>query len=131
MIKLLAPVQLATEKSELVRELVASGDLYQPLAWTPREAHRFLQEIPLLEESGLLVRVPDWWKKRSRPRVGITIGEKKRNSFNTDAMLDFQVTLALGDQQLTESEWNELMQADAGLALLKGQWVEVDREKLA
>ena len=46
-------------------------------------------------------------------------------------MLDFQVTLALGDQELTESEWNELMQADEGLALLKGQWVEVDREKLA
>ena len=131
LIKLLSPVQLAAEKSELAKELVASGDLYQPLAWTPREAHRFLKEIPLFEESGLLVRVPDWWQKRSRPRVGITIGEKKRNTFNTDAMLDFQVTLALGDQELTESEWNELMQADEGLALLKGQWVEVDREKLA
>lgn len=131
LIKLLSPVQLAAEKSTLAKELVASGDLYQPLAWTPREAHRFLQEIPLFEESGLLVRVPDWWQKRSRPRVGITIGEKKKNTFNTDAMLDFHVTLALGDQELTESEWNELMQADEGLALLKGQWVEVDRDKLA
>ncbi len=131
LIKLLSPVQLAAEKSELAKELVVSGDLYQPLAWTPHEAHRFLKEIPLFEESGLLVRVPDWWQKRSHPRVGITIGDKKRNTFSADAMLDFQVTLALGDQELTESEWSELMQADEGLALLKGQWVEVDREKLA
>ena len=45
-------------------------------------------------------------------------------------MLDFQVQLALGDQQLTEAEWRELMAADDGLVLLRGQWVEVDRQKL-
>ena len=45
-------------------------------------------------------------------------------------MLDFKVQLALGDQELTEAEWRELMAADDGLVLLRGQWVEVDREKL-
>ena len=32
--------------SALVKELVDSGDLYQPLAWTPREAYRFLKDVP-------------------------------------------------------------------------------------
>jgi non-specific serine/threonine protein kinase len=75
--------------------------------------------------------MPDWWKKRPRPRVGVTIGDKKRKKFDANAMLDFRVQLALGDQELTEAEWRELLAADEGLVLLKGQWVEVDRERLA
>ncbi len=131
LIKLLSPVQLAAEKSEFAKELVESGDLYQPLAWTPREAYRFLKDIPVLEESGVLVRMPDWWKKRPRPRVGVTIGDKKQKKFDANAMLDFRVQLALGDQELSESEWRELMAAEQGLVFLKGQWVEVDHDKLA
>jgi len=130
LVKLLSPVHRASQKSPFVGELVNSGDVYQPLAWTPAEAYRFLKDVPVLEESGVLVRLPDWWKKRPRPRVGVTIGEKKRNKFDTDAMLDFKVQLALGDQVLTEAEWRELMAAQEGLVLLRGQWVEVDREKL-
>ena len=40
LVRLLSPVQQACEHSALVKELVDSGDLYQPLAWTPREAYR-------------------------------------------------------------------------------------------
>ncbi len=131
LIKLLSPVQLASEKSKLAKQLVESGDLYQPLAWTPREAYRFLKDIPVFEESGVLVRMPDWWKKRPRPRVGVTIGDQKQKKFDANAMLDFRVQLALGDQELTEAEWRELMAADEGLVLLRGQWVEVDHDKLS
>ena len=130
LVRLLSPVHLASQRSTLVKDLVDSGDLYQPLAWTPREAYRFLKDVPAFEESGLLVRMPDWWKKRPRPRVGVTIGDTKQKKFDADTMLDFQVDLALGDQRLTEAEWRELMEADDGLVLLRGQWVEVDRQKL-
>ncbi len=128
--KLLLPVQQASDRSALVKDLVNSGDLFQPLAWTPREAYRFLQQTPPMEESGILVRLPDWWKKRPRPRVGVTIGEKRQKKFHAGAMLDFKVEMALGDQTLTEAEWNELLAAEDGLVLLRGQWVEVDRQKL-
>jgi len=131
LLRLLSPVQLASEKSPLVKEMVTSGDVYQPLAWTPREAYRFLTDVPLMEESGLLVRLPDWWKRRPRPRVAVTIGQKRRKKFDVRAMLDFSVQLALGDQPLSEAEWRKLMAAEDGLVLLKGQWVEVDRAKLA
>ncbi|MHB8974190.1 MAG: DEAD/DEAH box helicase [Pirellulaceae bacterium] len=130
LVRLLSPVQLASQKSALVKELVDSGDLYQPLAWTPQEAYRFLKDAPVLEESGILVRLPDWWKNRSRPRVGVTIGDAKQKKFDADSLLDFKVQLALGDQQLSEAEWRALMMADDGLIMLRGQWVEVDREKL-
>ncbi len=131
LIKLLSPVHLASQGSPLVKELVDSGDIYQPLAWPASQAYRFLKEVPVFEESGVLVRLPDWWKKRPRPRVGISIGEKRQKKFDTKGMLDFKVRLALGDQELTEAEWNELIDAEEGLVLLRGQWVEVDRDKLA
>lgn len=130
LVRLLGPVHLASQQSKLVKELVDSGDIYQPLAWTPQDAYRFLKDVPRFEESGVLVRLPDWWKKRPRPRVGVTIGDTKQKKFDADAMLDFKVQLALGDEELTEAEWRELMAVDDGLVLLRGQWVEIDRQKL-
>jgi non-specific serine/threonine protein kinase len=130
LVRLLGPVHLASQHSTLVKELVDSGDIYQPLAWTPQAAYRFLKDVPAFEESGVLVRLPDWWKKRPRPRVGVTIGDTKRKMFDAKAMMDFKVQLALGDEELTEAEWRKLMAADDGLVLLRGQWVEIDRQKL-
>ena len=130
LVRLLTPVHRASQQSPWVEELVASGDLYQPLAWSPREAYRFLQEAPRLEESGVLVRLPDWWKKRPRPRVGVKIGDTRQKKFDAAGMLDFKIHLALGDETLTEADWRNLLAADDGLVLLRGQWVEVDRAKL-
>jgi hypothetical protein len=131
LINLLSPVQRASEKLDFVREMVDSGDIFHPLAWTPGEAYRLLKNVPLLEESGLLVRLPDWWRKRPRPRVAVTIGEKRQSRFGIDTMLDFKAGVALGDQQLTEEEWRRIMASQDGLAYVKGQWIEVDREKLS
>ena len=76
LLSLLVPVKRAAERSELVAELLASEDLYHPLAWTPAEAHRFLRDIPALEEAGVVVRVPDWWRARRppSPQVSVKIG---------------------------------------------------------
>ena len=104
LIALLTPVHRAAEKSGLVKELVESGDVFHPLSWTPGEAYRFLKEVPDFEESGLLVRLPDWWRKRPRARAAVTIGDRKQARFGADAMLDFRVDLSLGDQRLTEEE---------------------------
>ena len=130
LVRLLSPVHQASQHSALVKDLVDSGDLYHPLAWTPREAYRFLKDVPVLEANGVLVRMPDWWKKRPRPRVGVKIGDTRQKKFDAAGMLDFKVEVALGDQTLTDDEWQQLLAADDGLVLLRGQWVEVDREKL-
>ncbi|MFH2002727.1 MAG: DEAD/DEAH box helicase [Planctomycetota bacterium] len=131
LVNLLTPVQRAAEKVDFVKELVDSGELFHPLAWTPGEAYRLLDSVPLLEESGLLVRLPDWWRKRPRPRVSVTIGDRKQGRFSADAMLDFKVSLALGDETLTEEEWRWIMASKDGLVLVKGRWIEVDRNKLS
>jgi non-specific serine/threonine protein kinase len=131
LIRLLSPVQRASESSVLIRELVESGDLYHPLAWTPAEAYAFLKETPLYEQCGVIARLPNWWKKRTRPQVNVTIGSVKQKKLDADALLDFKLGIALGDETLTERELQALLAAQDGLVLIKGQWVEVDRERLA
>ncbi|NOZ11729.1 MAG: DEAD/DEAH box helicase [Gammaproteobacteria bacterium] len=131
LIRLLSPVHRASESSAVIKELVETGDLYHPLAWTPAEAYEFLKEIPLYEQCGVVIRLPDWWKKRSQPRVGITIGEAKKGNLGADILLDFKLKIALGDETLSEAELKKLMAAGDGLAFIRGQWVEVDREKLS
>src|SRR4029079_16802226 len=68
LLRLLEPVKRAAQSSPLVRELVDSGEIYHPLPWTPSEAYSFLREAPALESSGVIVRVPDWWRARRSMR---------------------------------------------------------------
>jgi non-specific serine/threonine protein kinase len=133
LLSLLVPLKSAAERSELVKELVDSGDVYHPLAWSPREAHRFLQDIPIFEESGLLVRVPDWWKPHQPTRaiVNVQINGKRGARMGVDALLDFSVGVALDGEPVSEDELEELLASVGGLVRLKGKWVEIDREKLA
>jgi non-specific serine/threonine protein kinase len=132
LLALLQPVHRASERSALVKALADSGRLFQPQAWTPAEAHRFLREVPALEESGVVVRVPSWWSsdRPPRPRVTVSVGERTPAALGLEAMLDFSVRLTLGDEEITEAELRKLRNGTDGLVFLKGRWVEVDREKL-
>jgi superfamily II DNA or RNA helicase len=132
LIALLTPISQAAERLAWVKDLVESGAVYQALAWTPRQAHALLRDLPALEESGLVVRVPDWWKRSSapRPQVHVKIGEAAKARMGVDALLDFHVAVALGDQELGADELRELMNSPDGLVRFRGQWVELDREKL-
>jgi hypothetical protein len=133
LLALLLPLNKAAERSSLVKELVNSGDVYQTLVWSAKEAHRFLQDIPIFEESGLIVRVPDWWKPlhRPRPMVNVRIEGRRGSAVGVDALLDFDVGVALDGEPLSAGELRELLASVDGLVRLKGKWVEVDKEKLS
>ncbi len=77
------------------------------------------------------MRLPNWWRKRPRPQVAVTIGENRQNRLGMNALLDFKIDLVLGNQPITEAEWEALMEAGEGLVFIKGQWVEVNQEQLA
>lgn len=130
LVKLLTPVQKAAEQCTWVKGLIETAELYQPLAWSVSKAYRLLKTVPELEESGLSVRIPNWWKKRSRPQVSVTIGSQKQPSLGVSAMLDFNVEVALGGEPLSPEELRELSLSNEGIAFIRGQWVEVDKEKL-
>ena len=130
LVKLLSPVQQAAESCDWVKDLVDSGDIYRPMAWTAARAYRLLRSATELEESGLSVRLPNWWRRRPRPQVSVTIGAGAPLMLDAGAMLDFNVSVALGDASLSPEELDSLLGGEDGLVLLKGQWVEVDRHRL-
>ena len=131
LLKLLTPLHAAAKSCPLMASLVESGDVFHPLAWTPPEAYSFLRAIPAYEEAGLLVRLPNWWQKRGkRPQVAATIGEKNGTSVGLDALLDFKLDVVIDGQKLSAAEIKQLLGGEDGLVLFRGQWIEVDREKL-
>jgi len=93
---LLLPVNKAAEQSPWLKALMDSGALFHPMAWTPAEAHQFLRNIPIFEASGIVVRIPDWWKARQppRPQVQVSIGQRAAG-LGLDAMMDFNVSVSL------------------------------------
>ena len=132
LVELLAPVQAAADRSTLIREWLDSRAIFTPRAITIAEAHRFLRDVPAMEESGLVVRVPDWWRGRKppRPTVQVRLGDAAPSAVGVDGLLDFSVDLALDGTPLTAAETSDLLAGTEGLTLLRGRWVEVDRDRL-
>ncbi|MFA5362236.1 MAG: DEAD/DEAH box helicase [Candidatus Omnitrophota bacterium] len=132
LLRLLAPVHRASMESRYLKEVVDSGDIYHPVAWTPGETYRFLKDVPIFEKAGIAVKVPNWWKSKRPvcPQVAVCIGEKRPGAMGLDALVDFQMSVVIGEETLTDQDIQELLRQSERLIFFKGQWVEVDREKL-
>jgi non-specific serine/threonine protein kinase len=112
--------------------MVEAGEIFHPMRWSPQDAFRFLGDVPELERAGVVVRMPAHWKtgRPARPQVTASVGAKAPSGLGKDALLDFQMEITLGGERLTAAEVKEILAGASGLALLRGQWVEVDRERL-
>ncbi|KOY83638.1 DEAD/DEAH box helicase [Lysinibacillus macroides] len=131
LLKLLATVSRAADRSNFISELVESGELFSPLQFDIDEAYTFLKEIPLYEECGIICRMPDWWKKKSGGlRLSISIGGKEPAVVGMEALVSCKPSLILDGQELSKEELEVLLSQAAGLTFLKGKWIEVDHHKL-
>jgi hypothetical protein len=133
LLSLLLPVQRASETCSWLKTLVDAGEIFHPLRWTPGEAIQLLKDVPHLESAGVVVRMPATWRgnRPPRPQVSAHIGGKAPVGLGQDALLDFQMEVTLDGERLTAGEIRELLEKSDGLALVRGRWVEVDRERLS
>ncbi len=129
---LLAPVREALGKSALIREWWETKRLFQASALQPGEAYGLLRESALLQECGIAVKFPNWWRSNggTRPMVQVTIDAPKKAALHAGVLLSFKIDTALQGEPLTEEEWQKLLSAETGLVSLRGQWVEVQGERL-
>lgn len=128
---LLSTVNKAASKSELIANLVESGEIFYPIGISATEAYTFLKEINLYEESGILCRIPKWWRNKNKSlKLSITVGDSIKTKVNSDALIDFDVKMFLDDKQISEEDIKQMLLETEGLALIKGKWVEVDHKKL-
>ena len=133
LLSLLLPVQKAAEACGWLKAMVDAGEIYHPLRWTPAEAQFLLRDVPLLERAGIIVRMPATWRmgRPARPQVKASVGGKPPSMLGLDAMLDFDYRVSLDGETLTAAEVKRLLAETAGLALVRGKWVEIDRERLS
>ncbi|BBM84144.1 DEAD/DEAH box helicase [Candidatus Uabimicrobium amorphum] len=131
MLQLLATIETAAEKSALVHGLLQSGEIFHPLGWKANEALTFLREVAIYEQSGILCRIPNWWRKSSAGiQLGIKVGSSTPSRVGMASLLSFNVQLLLDGKVISASEARKILEESQGLAYLKGKWIEVNHEKL-
>jgi superfamily II DNA or RNA helicase len=97
-------------------------------------AWRFLTaDSKRLLEAGWEVLLPAWWEaaRRRKPRLRARIGSGAESRggkplFGLDAILDFDWRVALGETELTEAEFAELVARNERLVRFRGEWIALD-----
>jgi hypothetical protein len=132
LLSLLAPVQRAAETCAWLGPMIDAGEIFHPLRWRAREAADLLGSAAALEHAGVIVRMPAAWRanRPARPKVTAVVGAKAPSALGLDAMMDFQMAVSLDGEPLSDREIGELLAGGETLVLLRGQWVEIDRERL-
>jgi non-specific serine/threonine protein kinase len=126
------PVRNAADTCGWLKSIVDSGEIFHPLRWGPGEATRLLSSVSELEKAGVVVRMPATWhaNRPARPRVTATVGARPPSSVGLDGLLDFSMEVMLEGEPLSDEEIDFLLAGTETLVMLRGQWVEIDRERL-
>ncbi|MEO0755767.1 MAG: DEAD/DEAH box helicase [Cyanobacteria bacterium J06648_16] len=99
----------------------------------------FLQEAAwVLESAGYKVIVPSWWTAAGRRRLKLrlnarskqTSNDKSKTYFSLSNIVEYEYQLALGDETITQKEWQQLVKAKTPMVQIRGQWVVLDPSKL-
>ena len=94
----------------------------------------FLRDTsPLLHQAGFTVLLPPWWKEEMvKPVLNLDPKppKKEKNAgsgyFSFTSILDFNYTIALGDQTYSVDEFFDLAEMKQSLVRVKGKWVAFD-----
>lgn len=131
LLELLSCLNRAAEVSPLIAGFMESGEMFHALRLTAKEAYQFLKDIEAIEQTGILCRIPNWWKKKAAMvSMSVSLGEKKPSMLGFDTLVSVQPKLTVDGMALTEADIRKLLAQTEGLAMLKGKWVEVDHKRL-
>ncbi len=105
--------------------------------FTTDGAHRFLNETAwLLEQAGFGVLLPAWWTGHAtKQKLEVTAKVKSPpmsggGGLSLEDLVEFRWAVAIGDEELTLKELEELAKQKASLVRLRGKWVQVNAEDI-
>jgi SNF2 family DNA or RNA helicase len=103
-------------------------------------AFEFLRESAwVLEDAGYKVIVPAWYTPEGRKRAKLRLkptskksgsGKKSKSYLSLDSLVEYQYELSIGGEPVSEQEWQQLVNAKTPLVQFRGEWVELDQNKL-
>ena len=100
-------------------------------------AHRFLTETAfLLEQAGFGVQLPAWWTGHAtKQKLEVTAKVKSPpmtggSGLSLEDLVQFQWSVAVGDEELTLAELQQLAKLKQPLVRLRGKWVQVNADDI-
>ncbi|MFP4165258.1 MAG: DEAD/DEAH box helicase [Chitinispirillaceae bacterium] len=131
-VELLSTVVKVSRKNSLIESLVYTGEIFRAVGLTVQEAYTFLEGVADFEASGILCRVPRWWKGSAKKvAVSLSLGNKKPSNVGFESLLHFDASLHLDGETIKESEAEALLERAEELVLIKGRWVPVDLKSIS
>jgi hypothetical protein len=105
------------------------------------EAFEFLQESAwVLEDAGFTIIVPVWWtpegRRKAKVRLKTSTRAKKGSAtvrpglLSLQSVISYDYQLSIAGEAVSEAEWQQLVEAKAPLVQFRGQWMELDRDKM-
>jgi len=105
---------------------------------TEEEAWRFLAEGSVrLVEAGTSVFLPAWWDRirkqrpKLRAKIKSSVGSGRETMFGLQQLMQFDWKLAVGDIELTEEEFRQLLEEKRKLIQIRGNWIQLDPQFMA
>jgi hypothetical protein len=104
-----------------------------------QEAYAFLREEAwVLQNAGYKIIIPSWWtpKGSQKAKLRLKSNNKKADDslgtgfFGPQELIDFNYELSIGGEAVTEEEWQMLVNAKTPLVEFRGQWMELNTEKM-
>jgi SNF2 family DNA or RNA helicase len=97
------------------------------------EAFTFLSDVsPILSESGYVLFVPAWWARvgkmsaRLKAQVKSSVGSRNNPLFGLQQTIDFDWRYAIGDLDISEAAFEQLVAQKQRLVQFQGQWIQID-----
>lgn len=126
-------LERVAERSQVLRRLLDSQEIFSPCGLIPLDTHRLLLDAPLLEAMGIDFRVPEWWKQRKPPKFSkrTRIGSSSPSRGSLAGLLDIHTSYVVDGDELSESEWRKIVEDHInGLVLVRDRWIEIDSARI-
>jgi SNF2 family DNA or RNA helicase len=104
------------------------------------QAFEFLEESAwVLEDAGYRVIVPAWWtpKGRAKAKVKLRPRMSKKSAaaessgyFSASSLASYDYEFAIGEESVTQAEWEQLIENKSPLVQFRGQWMAIDSSKM-
>jgi len=99
-------------------------------------AFQFLKEDAWsLHACGYRIIVPSWWTSKGRLKAKVKMRATKTQStgtdtpnsfFHKDGLVQFNYRYAIGEHDISEQEWQQLIDTKSELVYFRGAWIEID-----
>jgi SNF2 family DNA or RNA helicase len=129
----------------LLEQVFAQNMQQRLIILTTDQAFDFLKEDAwALHACGYKISVPSWWTASGRVKAKIKMrgsqkpsaGESSGNTaapayLSQDALIDFNYRYAIGEDEVSAKEWQQLIESKSELVYFRGQWMQLDPLEMA